>query len=475
MKKLSYLLLLLSFNFILACKSLKTDRVEPNPSLPKSFNSTSDTLSMAQINWRQFFEDSLLTQLIDSALVQNLDIKMAWQRIESAKAQTKAALGNQLPTVGANAAYLQRKFGFYTMDDAGNRVTEFAPGDTIPRHLPDYFVGLTATWELDVWGKLKNQRKSALSSYLSSIEGRRFVISNLVAAVAIAYYELIALDLELEIIRQTILKQQEALEVIKMQKETGRSNELAAQQFEAQLLGFKSMEFEIRQQIGLQENYVNYLLGRYQQKIVRSKETLLMNPETPLAVGIPSQLLLNRPDIRSAEFELAAAKFDVQSAKASFYPSLNLSAGFGFQAYNPQFLFLSPASTTYNLLGNLMMPLINRSAIKAHFNKAKANQLNALFRYQQSILNGFVEVSNELQNLENLKEINTLKKQQKEVLAQSVETAKDLYRATRASYLEVLLTQQNFLQSQLELINVGKRQQMAKVKLYKALGGGWKE
>jgi outer membrane protein TolC len=282
------------------------------------------------------------------------------------------------------------------------------------------------------------------------------------------------LDHELEIIRQTILKQQEALEVIKMQKETGRSNELAAQQFEAQLLGFKTMEFEIRQQIVTQENYINYLLGRFPQTIVRKKENLFLSANTTLSAGVPSQLLLNRPDIRSAEYELAATKFDVKSAKASFYPSINLSAGFGFQAYNPQFLFLSPASTTYNLLGNLMMPLINRSAIKAHFNKAKASQLNALYRYQQSILNGFVEVSNELQNLENLKEINILKKQQKEVLGQSVTTAQDLYRATRATYLEVLLTQQNFLQSQIELIEAGKRQQIARVKLYKALGGGWR-
>lgn len=474
MKKLIYLILLLSITLLFACKSLKTDVSASQKELPASYENSKDTVNIASLNWRQYFEDSMLTQLIDVALDENLDLKIAWQRIETARAQTKAALGNQLPTFNANTAYLQRKFGFYTMDDAGNRVTEFAPGDTIPRHLPDYYVGLTATWEVDIWGKLRNQRKSALSNYLASIEGRKFVVSNLVSEVAVSYYELLALDNELEIILQTIQKQEEALEVIRMQKETGRSNELAAQQFEAQLLGFKAMEFETRQQIARQENYINYLIGRFPQNISRNKESLFSVSSHPFAVGIPSQLLLNRNDIRAAEFELAATKFDVKSAKASFYPSLNLSAGLGFQAYSPQFLFLSPASNAYSLLGNIMMPVINRNAIKAHFNKAKANQLTAMYRYQQSILNGFVEVSNELQSIQNLKEVNTLKRRQKEVLGLSVATAQDLYRATRATYLEVLLTQQNFLQSQLELVNAGKRQQIAKIKLYKALGGGWR-
>jgi NodT family efflux transporter outer membrane factor (OMF) lipoprotein len=458
---------------LFACKSLKTDIETNQKPLPSNYGNSLDTLNIATLNWRQYFEDSLLTQLIDSAISENLDLKMAWQRIETARAQTKIALGNQLPTVSANTAYLQRKFGFYTMDDAGNRVTEFTPGDTIPTHLPDYNVGLTATWEVDIWGKLRNQRKSALSNYLASVEGRKFVISNLVAEVAVAYYELLALDNELEIILQTIQKQEEALEVIKLQKETGRSNELAAQQFEAQLLGFKSMEFETKQQIARKENHINYLMGRFPQSIPRLKESLFNSSNHSFSAGVPSQLLLNRPDIRAAEFELAATKFDVKSAKASFYPSLNLSAGFGFQAYNPQFLFLSPASNAYSLLGSLMMPVVNRKAIKAHFNKAKANQLTAIYSYQQSILNGFVEVSNELQHIKNLKEMNLLKRKQKEILGLSVVTAQDLYRATRATYLEVLLTQQNFLQSQLEFVNAGKQQQIAKIKLYKALGGGW--
>jgi outer membrane protein TolC len=234
------------------------------------------------------------------------------------------------------------------------------------------------------------------------------------------------------------------------------------------------MEFETRQKISMQENQINYLLGRFPQPINRKKEVLFTHGHPSIKAGIPSELLLNRPDIRAAEFELQATKFDVKSAKANFYPTINLSASFGFQAYQPQFLFLSPASNAYNLLGSIMAPVVNRNAIKAHFRKAKANQLNAMYHYQQTIINGFVEVSNELQQIKNLAEINGLKLRQKELLQKSVETSQDLYRATRASYLEVLLTQQNFLQSQLELVDAGKRQQIAKVKLYKALGGGWR-
>jgi outer membrane protein, multidrug efflux system len=474
MKLIKVFLLGLILLYLPACKLLQTEPLgQPKP-LPATFNEAADSANISQLYWRQYFGDSFLTQLIDTALIQNLDLKMTLQRIEIARAQTKAAVGNQLPTLNANTSIGQRKFGFYTMDDAGNRVTEFAPGDTIPTHLPDYYVGLTASWELDIWGRLRNQKRSAVANYLASMEGRKFVVSNLVSEIAVSYYELIALDNELEILLQTIQKQEEALEVIKMQKETGRSNELAAQQFEAQLLSFRAMKFETKQKITMQENRLNFLLGRYPQPIPRKKEVLFHHGHPSLQAGIPSQLLLNRPDIRAAEFELQASKFDVKAAKASFFPTINLSASFGFQAYQPQFLFISPASNAYSLLGSVMAPVVNRKAIKAHFSKAKSNQLNAMYQYQQVILNGFMEVSNELQQITNLSEINALKQRQKEILSKSVETSQDLYRATRATYLEVLLTQQNFLQSQLELVDAGKRQQIAKVKLYKALGGGWR-
>ena len=457
------------------CKTLNTNLSIPERKIPTSFNrAQTDTTSKAEINWRQYFADTLLVKLIDTALTGNFDLQMALQRIEVARAGVKSANGALLPQVGLSIGGGVRKFGLYTMDGAGNITTEITPGQLVPINLPDMYVGLNASWEIDIWGKLKNQRKSAVAQYLSSIEGTNFVITSLISDVAIAYYELLALDNELEIIRQTIQQQQEALDVVKLQKDAGRANELAVQQFKAQLLNSQVLEKETLQQITEIENIINFLLGRYPQQIQRNKEILFNVIPDQIASGIPSQLLQNRSDIREAEFMVQATKFDLISAKAAFFPNLNITAGLGFQAFNPDLLFLSTASMAYSALGGLVAPLINMSALKAQFNTAKANQLQAMYNYQKTILNGYVEVVNELSNIENLQQINSLKKQQSDVLTQSVETSNDLYKSGRATYLEVLLAQQNSLQTQLELISTTKRQRIATVNIYKALGGGWR-
>lgn len=184
--------------------------------------------------------------------------------------------------------------------------------------------------------------------------------------------------------------------------------------------------------------------------------------------------MVNRPDIREAEFQIEASKFNLKAAKAAFYPNFNITASFGFQAFNPEFLFSSPASIAYSVMGTLVAPIINRNALKARFSTAKANQLTAMYNYQKTVLNAYVEVANQLSNIQNLQQITALKKQQSEVLQQSVTTANELYKYARASYLEVLIAQQNALQSNLELINVTKQQRLSTIIIYKALGGGWR-
>lgn len=456
------------------CTTLSTELSIPDKELPARFQDQKDATSIAGIDWRQYFSDTLLLKLIDTAISNNIDLQTALQRIEISRSSVKLANGALLPKVDLNVGAGIRKFGLYTMDGAGNASTFITPGQIVPENLPDYYVGLQASWEVDIWGKLRNQRKSAVAQYLSSIEGTNFVISNLVADVAIGYYKLLALDNELDIIRQTALKQQEALEVIKIQKEAGRTNELAVQQFNAQLLNTQVLEKQTLQQIAETENTLNFLLGRYPQPIQRSKDVLFAKMPQPISAGVPSQLLANRPDIRAAEFQVEASKFDLKAAKAAFFPNFNITASFGFQAFNPEFLFMSPASIAYSVMGTIVAPLINRNALEAQFNTAKANQLSAMYNYQKTILNGYVEVANELSKIRNLQQINSLKTQQSDVLKQSVETSNELFKYARASYLEVLLAQQSALQTHLELIDVIKQQRISTVNIYKALGGGWR-
>ncbi|WP_340124024.1 efflux transporter outer membrane subunit [Methylobacter svalbardensis] len=467
---LSIAFLLISFS---GC-SLNTNLPIPEKEIPISFQNQKSSTTIASIKWRQYFTDALLQKLIDTAISNNIGLQIALQRIEISRSSVKLANGALLPQVSLNVGGSVRRFGLYTMDGAGNATTEITPGQNIPVNLPDIYLGLQSSWEVDIWGKLRNQRKSAISQYLSSIEGTNFVISNLVADVAIFYNELLALDNELDVIRQTIRKQQEALEVVKLQKEAGRANELAVQQFNAQLLNTQVLERNVLQQLTETENKINFLLGRYPQPIERTKNVFFKEIPQQISAGVPSQLLANRPDVRAAEFQIEARKFDLKAAKSAFFPNFNITASFGFQAFNPEFLFMSPASIAYSVMGTLVAPLINMNALKAQFNTAKANQLTAMYNYQKTILNAYVEVANELSNIQNLQQINALKKQQSDVLKQSVDTSKELYKYARASYLEVLLAQQNALQSNIELIHVTKQQRISTINIYKALGGGWR-
>ncbi len=459
---------------ITACKSLNTRLSVPEKKLPNQFaNRNTDTQTVARLPWSTYFNDADLVRLIEKAVANNLDVQMTYQNLETYKAQVKMARGAQLPTVNATTAYWQRKFGYYTMDDAGNRVTEFSPGDTIPTHLPDYYVGLTATWEVDIWGKLKRLRQSALAQYLAGVEGQHFVISNLVAEVANLYYALLALDNELDLVQQTIQKQEEAIRIVEAQMDGGRANALALKQFQAQLLASKVIQREIEQKIQETENQLNFLMGQYPQPIARNKERLFQTLNENYAVGVPAQLIMYRPDIRSSAHLVEASKFNLEAAKASFYPTLNITAGLGFQAFNPKFLFSTPASLAYSALGGIVAPLINKNALKARFNTAKAQQLNALYQYQQSVLNGYVDVSNALMRLTRLEEMHDLRKEQSLVLNETVSMSTELYQYAKANYLEVLLAQQNALQARLDYIDIVQQQQQAKVRLYKALGGGW--
>lgn len=462
---------------IITCSSCKTPTdftTQAKSALPASYTTTKDSTNTADINWKNYFNDKNLVNLIDTALKNNLDLLMTLQKIEIARNDLRLSKGAMLPTVGTNFSYLQRKFGYYTMDDAGNRITEIRPGEFIPTHLPDYFVGLQANWEVDVWGKLRSKKRAAFTRYLSSVEGRNLVVTNLISEIANAYYELLSLDIELDIIEETIQLQKDALAILKVQKQAGVANELAIKQFEAQVLNSHSLAFDLLQKIKENENKINFLLGRFPQQIPREKLTFTNQLPKEIKAGLPSQLLKNRPDIKQAELELMAAKWNVKAAEAAFYPAFNITGSLGFQSFNTTFLFTTPQSFAYNLLGSLTAPLINRSAIKAQFKNAKANQIEAMYNYQKAILNGYIEVANELSNIENLEKIHALKTEEVNTLTTSIDISGDLFKSGRATYFEVLMTQRTSLQSRLELVITKKRQFNATVNIYKALGGGWR-
>jgi len=456
-----------------SCKMLTPVQDKDKP-MPESYSDSKDSVNSAQIKWKDFFQDRNLTSLIDTALKNNLDVLITLQDIDIARNDVRLRKGLLFPVVNGVAGAGLEKVGHYTSQGAGDASAEITPGNLVPENLGNFYLGLNTTWEIDVWKKLRNGKKAAFTRYLESIEGKNFVITNLISEISKSYYELLSLDNQLDIVKQTIELQKNALEIVKVQKEASKVTELAVKKFEADVLNSQSMEFDILQQIKENENKINFLLGRYPQAIVRDKSTFMTQLPQQIKSGIPSQLLANRPDIKQAKFELFATKCDVKSAQAEFFPSFSITGGVGFNAFKPSLLFNTPQSLMYNLAGDLVAPLINRNAIKAEYNKAKARQIEAMYNYQKSILNGFVEVSNQLSNINNLNNAFDIKSKQVDALTQSINIANDLFQYGKADYFEVLMTQRDALDAKIELIKTKQEQFNAVVNIYQALGGGWK-
>jgi NodT family efflux transporter outer membrane factor (OMF) lipoprotein len=363
------------------------------------------------------------------------------------------------------------------MNGVGNFDTNLSPNigqdSKIPNPTPDLYLGFRTSWEIGLWGRFRNMKKAAVARFLASEKGRHLIITDLVAEVSRLYYELLALDNELLTTKNNIELQEDAVEIINVMKEAGRSNELAVKQFEAQLLDTRSIQIELQQEIIGIENKLNLLLARFPQPIKRGRPIREQIFPERIQAGVPSSLLTQRPDIVQAELELQAAKADIKVARAAFFPSLNIGAYAGFNAFKPELLLRSPESVALGALAGISAPLWNQAIIKSNFRRINSQQLEAYNNYQRSIVNGVQEVVTTMNGIENYNKIYNLKKQETESLYQAVAASKDLFVAGKASYLEVITAQKSVLQSELEWSETRKKQFISLIDLYRALGGGW--
>lgn len=441
----------------------------PNRHVPKSFNDSHDKAkSAAQKKWNEFFDNAELKSLINTALKNNQELNIRLQEVVIAENEVYARRGEYLPKLSAQGGVGVEKPGKYTSQG----VSDEAHG--LPKNLGNFTFGLMGSWEVDIWKKLRNAANAADFRYLASIEARNFVATQIIAEIARSYYELMAIDNQLDILKRNIEIQQSALEIVKLQKQAGRVTELAVQRFEAEVLKNRSRLYEYEQEKVQTENRINFLVGRYPQHVKRNSSVFKNSTPNAIQSGLPSELLQNRPDIRQAELELAAAKLDVSAAKAAFYPSLTIDAELGYRSFNAAHLVATPGSLIYSVAGGLVAPLLNRQAITAQYRSANAGQLQAVVNFERTLLQAFTDVVNQLAKIDNLQKSYDLRVQQVETLLRSVDISNVLFQSARADYMEVLLTRRDSLEAEMELVETKKQRFQAMVNVYQALGGGWR-
>lgn len=448
-------------------KAREADRAVPQAFGPSGAGSGPSVAT--QKTWDQFFADPDLRALIDEALKNNQQLNIQLQEIIITQNTVAGMRGQYIPNVAATAGGGIDKIGTYTSQG----VSDEAHG--VPNPLPDLNFGFVASWETDVASRIRNARKAANFRYEATIQERNFLLTEIVAEIANSYYDLVALDNQIEILDKNIGLQKNALEVVKLKKAAARGTELGVQRFSAEVLKNQGRRLFLEQQRIVVENRINFLVGRFPQHVKRNPQNFMAaNPDLP-ATGLPADLLENRPDVKAAELRLEASKFDTRSAKAAFYPSLRLDADVGFKSFKPSHLIDTPQSLVASLAGNLMAPLLNRAAIKADYRSANARQIQAVFDYERSILQAFTDVYNQMNAITNLRQRFDQLAQQVEALHTAIEVSKALYQSAQVDYYEVLMTVRDSLEAEMELVEAKKVQLQALVAIYQALGGGWRQ
>jgi NodT family efflux transporter outer membrane factor (OMF) lipoprotein len=424
----------------------------------------------------EFYRDSLLKNYIDTALVYNFDYQIAWERINQQYAHVRRLKGVLLPEISGQIAAGAKRFGEYTIDGVGNYDTQFSENlsqnQRIPDPIvPDYTVGFIATWEIDVWGKLRAQKKSAALRYLSSETGRQFLQTQLISDLAANYYRLIAIDKQIELINENIKLQENALLISEAQKQTGNNNQLAVDILEAEILSAKNDLISLKQLILLEENAFNGLLGSYPQTVIRSSWKNELFSEIDLSIS--SESLLNRPDIKQSFLNLNASESDLVVVKKAFYPSFVINGGMGLNAFKAGLLFDAPSSLAFNALGGVAAPLLNRRELKAQLFESQSKKREEFIQLEKTINNAFSEVYLILEQRKLITSQIDLKKAQVTVLNRSIENSISLFTSGRANYLEIINAQENHLNAQLQLLDLQQKQQELNIQLYRAIGGGY--
>jgi len=466
---MKYFAVLLLIATLTACK-VSQDIEVPKEAIPITFRdaTSTDTTSVADLEWKKFFTEPALVTLIDSAVAKNNDLQVAQKNIEAAQWQFKQSKWNNVPQLDLKVSAASNR-------PSENSLNGISSSNLLgTHHIEDYNASLGLSWEADIWGKMRSMKQNALAQYLQSAEAKKALQTLVVANVSKGYYNLLMLDAQLLIAKKNLVLNDSTIFVINLQYESGQVTSLAKQQAEAQQLVAAQLIPQLEQNIAIQENALSILAGSFPSAKQRGTAIDAIQAQDDLAAGVPSSLLSRRPDVKSAELELRAANARVGIADANRYPALNITAAGGLNSYESNNWFSTPASLFGTIAGSITQPILNNKRLKARYEIAKIDREKAVIQFRQSVLVAAGEVADALVRIDKLKDQYTAADSRATVLLTAVKNSDMLFKNGMAGYLEVIIAQSNLLQSQIELVSLKRARLEAEVELYRALGGGWK-
>lgn len=438
----------------------KTPEIDSD-NLYRGDQNTTDTTTIANIPWKEYFKDPILQAMIDEALNNNFDMLIVSERIKQAEAALGMARAAYFPNIALAGSVTQ------------NRGTNGTRGtNVLGPHTEQYSLGIAATWELDVWGKLNRQQRSKYADMLNSYAGRNLIQTSLISNMAVSYYSLLALDEQLKITKETIALMQESVSTMEALMEAGMQNGAAVEQMKASLYQTQASVPDLESNVRQLENSICLMMGRKPGVVLRS--TLdNQNVPTRLASGVPFQMLAKRPDVRQAELSFRSAFELTNAAQASFYPTISLNTG-SMIGYGATSLsgFFRPENIFASIIGGITQPIFARKQLITQYKVAKAEQQAALLTFEKTVLAAAKEVSDVMYTFESSLTKNEVRSMQVESLTKAVYYTQELLKAGEANYLEVITAEQNLLQAKLNQTSDKLQQLQATTDLYRALGGG---
>jgi outer membrane protein, multidrug efflux system len=468
MKKVFRYGFVIFFILVTACRTGKNYQ-RPTVLLPERFNADSsihDTISIADISWRNYFSDTILRHLIDTGLVLNFDLQFALRNISIAQSQVKQSNWLWVPQINGRVSG-------YTYRNSDNGPAGINNG-AISNNNNDFLASANMSWEIDIWGKFSRQQESARANYLQNYEVAKAVQTSLVSNIAQGYFNLLMLDQQLLETKKTLDLTNDFVKLTRLLYDAGEVTYLGVQQAESQRDNTAQLVPQIEQSIQIQENSLQLLAGSLPGTVHREGSLTDIHFSDSLETGLPVALLNRRPDVKASELALVQANAQVGISQANMYPALNLTAGAGFESLKASNWFNIPGSL-FGLAGaTLIQPILQGRQLRTQLEIAKQQREQAVIRFRQSVLTAAVEVTNALVRVQKLKEQEKYAQQRADTLAGAVNNSQLLFKNDLANYLEVITAQQTALDAQLSLAFIQNQELDARVELYRSLGGGWR-